>query len=168
MDRHVSAICFRFCRLAVQSWSLCLARSARRPLHLAVSYGQSAISWVPKKLSSRRKTPWKLSITRKANARARLKKVDAVIETVRASGIQCKALVSRTPYPLGLVVPAVLFRSRTAPCSCPRNMKWSQKINTPSLARLPVGIGRAFTKCLNGRGYVFLSSRMSAFLTMTT
>lgn len=122
----------------------------------------------PKKLSSRRKTPWKLSITRKANARARLKKVDAVIETVRASGIQCKALVSRTPYPLGLVVPAVLFRSRTAPCSCPRNMKWSQKINTPSLARLPVGIGRAFTKCLNGRGYVFLSSRMSAFLTMTT
>ncbi|KAI9566498.1 mitochondrial 54S ribosomal protein YmL31 [Boletus coccyginus] len=38
------------------------------------------------------KTPWKLSVTRKANARARLKKVDAVIEAVHASGVQCKAL----------------------------------------------------------------------------
>ncbi|KIJ69483.1 hypothetical protein HYDPIDRAFT_80757 [Hydnomerulius pinastri MD-312] len=38
------------------------------------------------------KTPWKLSVTRKANARARLKKVDAVIEAVRASGVQCNAL----------------------------------------------------------------------------
>ncbi|KIJ17349.1 hypothetical protein PAXINDRAFT_162226 [Paxillus involutus ATCC 200175] len=38
------------------------------------------------------KTPWKLSVTRKANARSRLKKVDAVIETVRASGVQCRAL----------------------------------------------------------------------------
>lgn len=42
----------------------------------------------------RRKTPWKLSPTRKANARARLKRVDAVIEAVRVSGIQCGALVS--------------------------------------------------------------------------
>ncbi|KAF6764860.1 mitochondrial 54S ribosomal protein YmL31 [Ephemerocybe angulata] len=33
------------------------------------------------------KTPWKLSVTRKANARSRLKKVDAVIEAVRASGV---------------------------------------------------------------------------------
>lgn len=40
-----------------------------------------------------RKTPWKLSVTRKANARARLKKVDAVIEAVRASGVQCGSLV---------------------------------------------------------------------------
>jgi len=38
------------------------------------------------------KTPWKLSVTRKANVRARLKKVDAVIEAVRASGIQCRSL----------------------------------------------------------------------------
>ncbi|KXN82508.1 54S ribosomal protein L31, mitochondrial [Leucoagaricus sp. SymC.cos] len=38
------------------------------------------------------KTPWKLSVTRKANARARLKKVDAVIEAVRTSGVRCKAL----------------------------------------------------------------------------
>jgi len=38
------------------------------------------------------KVPWKLSPTRKANARARLKKVDAVIETVRASGVHCAAL----------------------------------------------------------------------------
>ena len=40
-----------------------------------------------------RKTPWKLSVTRKANARSRLKRVDAVIEAVRASGIECGALV---------------------------------------------------------------------------
>ena len=40
-----------------------------------------------------RKTPWKLSVTRKANARARLKKVDAVIEAVRASGVECASLV---------------------------------------------------------------------------
>ncbi|KAI6028333.1 mitochondrial 54S ribosomal protein YmL31 [Pisolithus orientalis] len=38
------------------------------------------------------KVPWKLSPTRKANARARLKRVDAVIEAVRESGIQCNAL----------------------------------------------------------------------------
>ncbi|KAF7295110.1 54S ribosomal protein L31, mitochondrial [Mycena indigotica] len=38
------------------------------------------------------KTPWKLSVTRKANVRSRLKKVDAVIEAVRASGVQCHAL----------------------------------------------------------------------------
>lgn len=43
-----------------------------------------------------RKTPWKLSVTRKANVRARLKKVDAVIEAVRSSGVQCRALVRLT------------------------------------------------------------------------
>lgn len=40
-----------------------------------------------------RKTPWKLSVTRKANQRKRLKRVDSVIEAVRASGVQCAALV---------------------------------------------------------------------------
>ncbi|KAF8737700.1 hypothetical protein AX14_012470 [Amanita brunnescens Koide BX004] len=38
------------------------------------------------------KIPWKLSRTRKANQRARLKQVDAVIDAVRASGIKCSAL----------------------------------------------------------------------------
>lgn len=37
--------------------------------------------------------PWRLSKTRKANQRKRLKLVDDVIETVRASGIECNALV---------------------------------------------------------------------------
>jgi len=41
-----------------------------------------------------RKVPWRLSSTRKANQRARLKNVDAVIEAVRASGVSCNALVS--------------------------------------------------------------------------
>lgn len=45
---------------------------------------------------STRKTPWKLSPTRKANARSRLKKVDAVIEAVRSSGVECAALVCFT------------------------------------------------------------------------
>ena len=40
-----------------------------------------------------RKVPWRLSATRKANVRDRLKKVDAVIDAVRASGVQCTALV---------------------------------------------------------------------------
>ena len=50
--------------------------------------------WPFKYSLSDRKTPWKLSVTRKANARARLKKVDSVIEAVRASGVSCGALVS--------------------------------------------------------------------------
>lgn len=37
--------------------------------------------------------PWRMSTTRKANQRDRLKRVDDVIETVRASGITCHALV---------------------------------------------------------------------------
>ncbi|OBZ75144.1 54S ribosomal protein L31, mitochondrial [Grifola frondosa] len=45
------------------------------------------------------KTPWKLSRTRKANVRSRLKKVDAVIEAVRASGMQCKSLVQALELP---------------------------------------------------------------------
>jgi hypothetical protein len=44
-----------------------------------------------------RKVPWRLSTTRKANVRDRLKKVDAVIEAVRASGVQCTALVRLIP-----------------------------------------------------------------------
>ena len=35
-----------------------------------------------------------MSATRKANQRARLKKVDAVIEAVKTSGVECAALVS--------------------------------------------------------------------------
>ncbi|KNZ75417.1 54S ribosomal protein L31, mitochondrial [Termitomyces sp. J132] len=55
--------------------------SAFRPSHVNFS----GLLW---------KVPWKLSSTRKANARARLKKVDAVIEAVRTSGVKCSALVS--------------------------------------------------------------------------
>ena len=42
----------------------------------------------------RRKIPWRMSKSRKANQRKRLKLVDSVIETVRASGVKCNALVS--------------------------------------------------------------------------
>ena len=45
-----------------------------------------------------RKTPWKMSVTRKANQRKRLKMVDEVIETVRASGVKCAALVCQAYF----------------------------------------------------------------------
>lgn len=52
------------------------------------------------------KTPWKLSPTRKANARSRLKKVDAVIEAVRASGVECEALTRALQLPKESEMPA--------------------------------------------------------------
>ncbi|KAF5376530.1 hypothetical protein D9757_008303 [Collybiopsis confluens] len=52
------------------------------------------------------KIPWKLSTTRKANARHRLKKVDAVIEAVRASGVQCAALGRALELPKEHEMPA--------------------------------------------------------------
>lgn len=154
MSRHFS---FR------SSSSTCSARSTRRLSHSVVSYGQSRVSSLVRKTDRARKTPWKLSVTRKANARARLKKVDAVIEAVRASGVECKALVSIPPPRLG---PVALTRPRTAPCSCPRNTKWSQKINTPSSAQRHVGIERVFTRCPNGQGYVPISHWWNALLTI--
>ncbi|PSR88912.1 hypothetical protein EW026_g6803 [Hermanssonia centrifuga] len=52
------------------------------------------------------KTPWKLSTTRKANLRSRLKKVDAVIEAVRASGVECAALTQALELPKEHEMPA--------------------------------------------------------------
>ncbi|TFK26424.1 mitochondrial 54S ribosomal protein YmL31 [Coprinopsis marcescibilis] len=52
------------------------------------------------------KTPWKLSVTRKANQRARLKKVDSVIEAVRVSGVQCGALTRALELPKEHEMPA--------------------------------------------------------------
>lgn len=60
-----------------------------------------------------RKTPWKLSRTRKANVRARLKQVDSVIEAVRASGVQCKALVC-IPLVASIAVLRVHYRQDKA------------------------------------------------------
>ncbi|KAK0197300.1 mitochondrial 54S ribosomal protein YmL31 [Armillaria mellea] len=52
------------------------------------------------------KIPWRLSHTRKANARDRLKKVDAVIEAVRASGVHCSALDQALELPKEHEMPA--------------------------------------------------------------
>ncbi|KAH9951388.1 mitochondrial ribosomal protein L31 [Amylocystis lapponica] len=52
------------------------------------------------------KTPWKLSRTRKANARTRLKRVDSVIEAVRESGVQCAALTKALELPKEHEMPA--------------------------------------------------------------
>lgn len=51
------------------------------------------VPFLSKRLVLCRKTPWKLSVTRKANVRKRLKAVDAVIEAVRVSGVECSSLV---------------------------------------------------------------------------
>ncbi|EPT05894.1 hypothetical protein FOMPIDRAFT_84008 [Fomitopsis schrenkii] len=45
------------------------------------------------------KVPWKLSVTRKANVRKRLKRVDSVIEAVRASGVECASLTKALELP---------------------------------------------------------------------
>ncbi|TCD66459.1 hypothetical protein EIP91_001339 [Steccherinum ochraceum] len=52
------------------------------------------------------KVPWKLSPTRKANVRARLKRVDSVIEAVRASGVECAALTKALELPKEHEMPA--------------------------------------------------------------
>ncbi|KZP20829.1 mitochondrial 54S ribosomal protein YmL31 [Athelia psychrophila] len=52
------------------------------------------------------KVPWKLSATRKANQRHRLKKVDAVIEAVRSSGVECHALTRALELPKEHEMPA--------------------------------------------------------------
>ncbi|RKP15346.1 60s ribosomal protein l31 [Piptocephalis cylindrospora] len=45
------------------------------------------------------KTPWRMSQTRKRNARKRLKEVDGVIDTLMNSGIRCRALTPFREYP---------------------------------------------------------------------
>jgi len=45
------------------------------------------------------KSPWRLSPTRKANQRHRLKKVDSVIEAVQQSGVQLRALTKALALP---------------------------------------------------------------------
>ncbi|KAI9143726.1 putative MRPL31-mitochondrial ribosomal protein, large subunit [Paraphysoderma sedebokerense] len=45
------------------------------------------------------KIPWRLSDTRKANVRKRIKAVDSVLESVVESGVQCQALTSAISMP---------------------------------------------------------------------
>ncbi|KAI8068697.1 mitochondrial ribosomal protein L31-domain-containing protein [Gongronella butleri] len=45
------------------------------------------------------KNPFRMSATRKANVRKRLRQVDDVIATVQASGVQCKALDNAAALP---------------------------------------------------------------------
>ncbi|KDN51767.1 hypothetical protein RSAG8_00315, partial [Rhizoctonia solani AG-8 WAC10335] len=52
------------------------------------------------------KTPWRLSPTRKTNQRERLKRVDAVIEAVRVSGVECAALTKALALPKEHEMPA--------------------------------------------------------------
>ncbi|KAI8992591.1 mitochondrial ribosomal protein L31-domain-containing protein [Pilobolus umbonatus] len=45
------------------------------------------------------KNPFRMSTTRKANVRKRLKEVDAVIATIAESGVKCKALDNALALP---------------------------------------------------------------------
>ncbi|KAA1135184.1 hypothetical protein PGTUg99_050127 [Puccinia graminis f. sp. tritici] len=45
------------------------------------------------------KIPWRLSSTRKANLRKRLREVDSVIQAVQESGVQCEALTKAMELP---------------------------------------------------------------------
>lgn len=45
------------------------------------------------------KIPWRLSATRKANVRKRLREVDSVILAVKESGVQCQALTKALELP---------------------------------------------------------------------
>ncbi|PLW24001.1 hypothetical protein PCANC_04871 [Puccinia coronata f. sp. avenae] len=45
------------------------------------------------------KIPWRLSTTRKANLRKRLREVDSVIHAVKESGVQCDALTKAMELP---------------------------------------------------------------------
>ncbi|OAV95582.1 hypothetical protein PTTG_12658 [Puccinia triticina 1-1 BBBD Race 1] len=45
------------------------------------------------------KIPWRLSTTRKANLRKRLREVDSVIQAVKDSGVQCGALTKAMELP---------------------------------------------------------------------
>ena len=103
-----------------------------------------------------RKVPWKLSPTRKANQRARLKNVDAVIEAVRASGVSCSALVRSSPYikhPF-LRLPPI----RTAHSSYQKSMKCHQRTSTPFSHPMRKAIAKVFTKFQNGQECVLCIS----------
>jgi hypothetical protein len=111
-----------------------------RPIFLYMTY---ELHFIP------RKTPWKLSPTRKANVRARLKKVDSVIEAVRASGMQCAALVS---------IFAALFAQsdrhfhRQKHLNCRRSTRCQRRTSTLCSQNGRRGIVRAYIRCRNGRG----------------
>ncbi|CAH7689460.1 mitochondrial ribosomal protein L31-domain-containing protein [Phakopsora pachyrhizi] len=46
-----------------------------------------------------RKIPWRMSATRKANLRKRLREVDSVIQAIEESGVQCNALRKAVELP---------------------------------------------------------------------
>ncbi|KAG8764275.1 hypothetical protein FRC11_005078 [Ceratobasidium sp. 423] len=85
------------------------------------------------------KTPWRLSPTRKTNQRERLKRVDAVIEAVRASGVECAALFD--------------LRNRRRPLRCLKSMKCLRETNILPLSSLRKAIGRGYIKFQNLQGY---------------
>ena len=93
----------------------------------------------------------KLSVTRKANVRSRLKKVDGVIEAVRASGVECTALVRLPTCYANLLL---MRATRSAPSSCRRRAKCPRWTSTPS-SRARRGItANLSSSCPSGLGCV--------------
>lgn len=93
----------------------------------------------------------KLSVTRKANVRSRLKKVDAVIEAVRASGVECTALVRLPPFYANVMLMRAI---RSAPLSYRRRARCRRGTSTPS-SRARRGItANLSSSCPSGLGCV--------------
>ena len=129
---------------------VCLVLSDHQQSALVVFYGMCKSIFMSEANSAPRKTPWKLSRTRKANQRARLKKVDAVIEAVRASGVQCHSLVFlsySSKY-------SDSCTTRIKRLSCLRSMRCLHGTSTLYFRPMIETIVRAFIKYQNGQEYV--------------
>ena len=120
-----------------------------------VCYGASTRpsnnTWSKSKITILRKTPWKLSVTRKANQRKRLKQVDAVIEAVRASGVKCSALVGGGLW-RSTIIWLILLRIKL--CYSPKKAKCQPRTNTPFFHLGTKDTGKAFIKSQNSPGCV--------------
>lgn len=104
-------------------------------------------------ITPHRKIPWRLSDTRKANVRKRLREVDAVIQAVKDSGVECEALVIPNSKNLAitsrkkmLIEYAATFNSAKH-WNFPPRLKCLQRISTLSSRLDQKVIARGSTKC---------------------
>ena len=104
-----------------------------------------------------RKSPWRMSPTRKANQRKRMKAVDSVIDAIRQSGVQCKALVcvvcDSTPISASKFI-ACICSFRTAPYCCQQKQRCCRKTSTPHSARCLLDTESPCTECPSSPRYV--------------
>lgn len=106
-----------------------------------------------------------MSQNRKARVRSRLREVDSVIEAIKASGVQLKALVSisiwqraQDSHLKGGDRQWELTRRfcfpRTRPSSYRQKRRWRQKTNTQSTANTAEAIANRYTRSASQEGCV--------------